>query len=145
MKARACAVTSSGFAPKLRAAPTITGFAGLYPTSTTGARFQLIPALLSMRPIRRASSSVSVKRSEEHTSELQSQSNLVCRLLLENNQTRTVRLSTTRSPINTADQRTASISKPFVKLPRAQKLRISKGYISADHTSELQARSDLVW
>src|SRR5438132_669016 len=61
MKARACAVTSSGFAPKLRAAPTITGFAGLYPTSTTGARFQLIPALLSMRPIRRASSSVSVK------------------------------------------------------------------------------------
>src|SRR3989454_768908 len=61
MKARACAVTSSGFAPKLRAAPTITGFAGLYPTSTTGARFQLIPALLSTRAIRRASSSVSVK------------------------------------------------------------------------------------
>src|SRR5207244_13483800 len=61
MKARACAATRSGFAPKLRAVPTITGFAGLYPTSTTGARFQLIPALLSMRPIRGASGSVSVK------------------------------------------------------------------------------------
>ena len=28
MKARACSVTSSGFAPKLRAVPTMTGFAG---------------------------------------------------------------------------------------------------------------------
>src|SRR2546427_10089780 len=32
---------------------------------------------------RRAGSEVPVSRSEEHTSELQSQSNLVCRLLLE--------------------------------------------------------------
>src|SRR2546430_7637741 len=31
-------------------------------------------------------------RSEEHTSELQSQSNLVCRLLLENKSVRTLRL-----------------------------------------------------
>src|SRR2546430_13745405 len=31
---------------------------------------------------------IDTKRSEEHTSELQSQSNLVCRLLLENNNTR---------------------------------------------------------
>src|SRR2546430_11256920 len=31
----------------------------------------------------RAGSAVQVRRSEEHTSELQSQSNLVCRLLLE--------------------------------------------------------------
>src|SRR5213592_2473468 len=59
--ARAWAVTSRGSAPKLRPAPTITGFLGLQPTSTTGARFQLIPALFSTRAIRRASSSVSVK------------------------------------------------------------------------------------
>src|SRR6266571_5356726 len=59
--ARAWAVTSRGSALKLRPAPTITGFLGLQPTSTTGARFQLIPALFSTRAIRRASSSVSVK------------------------------------------------------------------------------------
>src|SRR2546430_9939745 len=35
------------------------------------------------RVVSRADSSVVVERSEEHTSELQSQSNLVCRLLLE--------------------------------------------------------------
>src|SRR2546430_13399546 len=35
------------------------------------------------RPISRHSSKRPVPRSEEHTSELQSQSNLVCRLLLE--------------------------------------------------------------
>src|SRR2546430_7121324 len=34
--------------------------------------------------------SISSPRSEEHTSELQSQSNLVCRLLLEKKKTRTV-------------------------------------------------------
>src|SRR2546430_5913516 len=36
----------------------------------------------------------SVSRSEEHTSELQSQSNLVCRLLLEKKKRRPVRLRT---------------------------------------------------
>src|SRR2546430_7932206 len=35
-------------------------------------------------------SSSSAQRSEEHTSELQSQSNLVCRLLLEKKKTKTV-------------------------------------------------------
>src|SRR2546430_5883834 len=35
----------------------------------------------------RASTSTLITRSEEHTSELQSQSNLVCRLLLEQKQT----------------------------------------------------------
>src|SRR5205085_12293522 len=34
-------------------------------------------------PLRRAGSAAAQLRSEEHTSELQSQSNLVCRLLLE--------------------------------------------------------------
>src|SRR2546430_11132045 len=37
-------------------------------------------------PLRASTSSASAKRSEEHTSELQSQSNLVCRLLLEKKQ-----------------------------------------------------------
>src|SRR3989475_4884672 len=37
-------------------------------------------------------------RSEEHTSELQSQSNLVCRLLLEKKKTNTNILDDTRSP-----------------------------------------------
>src|SRR2546430_4309611 len=37
----------------------------------------------SRRPSVRARSACSTTRSEEHTSELQSQSNLVCRLLLE--------------------------------------------------------------
>src|SRR2546427_5389487 len=35
------------------------------------------------RAVARADSDVALRRSEEHTSELQSQSNLVCRLLLE--------------------------------------------------------------
>src|SRR6478736_10322829 len=35
------------------------------------------------RPLRQNSPAVQSRRSEEHTSELQSQSNLVCRLLLE--------------------------------------------------------------
>src|SRR2546427_1514969 len=37
----------------------------------------------TMRAMRRVSTTAQVIRSEEHTSELQSQSNLVCRLLLE--------------------------------------------------------------
>src|SRR2546430_8771375 len=48
-------------------------------------------------------SEVSVDRSEEHTSELQSQSNLVCRLLLEKKKKRTrtrlVRERTRRRPL----------------------------------------------
>src|SRR5205085_5362942 len=41
------------------------------------------------RPRRAARASASASRSEEHTSELQSQSNLVCRLLLEKKKTKT--------------------------------------------------------
>src|SRR2546430_13642787 len=37
--------------------------------------------------LRRQIAVLRIQRSEEHTSELQSQSNLVCRLLLENNRT----------------------------------------------------------
>src|SRR2546430_3633873 len=46
----------------------------------------------------------STKRSEEHTSELQSQSNLVCRLLLEKNKT-TERLTSTSTSMGTSDWR----------------------------------------
>src|SRR2546427_5957368 len=41
------------------------------------------PAIPFSFPTQRISGPASLKRSEEHTSELQSQSNLVCRLLLE--------------------------------------------------------------
>src|SRR2546430_13682261 len=40
-------------------------------------------APLELTPVKDAVNQVIVQRSEEHTSELQSQSNLVCRLLLE--------------------------------------------------------------
>src|SRR5205085_9329604 len=46
----------------------------------------VLPAASSVKPLPRAAAAVpsfSTLRSEEHTSELQSQSNLVCRLLLE--------------------------------------------------------------
>src|SRR2546427_5800092 len=42
-------------------------------------------------------------RSEEHTSELQSQSNLVCRLLLEKKKKKTHKLTRTKTPTDTAD------------------------------------------
>src|SRR5688572_31792470 len=41
------------------------------------------PAMITCRPLFLAEEAYSTMRSEEHTSELQSQSNLVCRLLLE--------------------------------------------------------------
>src|SRR2546430_6483301 len=47
-----------------------------------------------------------VPRSEEHTSELQSQSNLVCRLLLEKKKTNTP----SRPPANLLDQASAMLT-----------------------------------
>src|SRR2546430_6651191 len=44
---------------------------------------------------------ISVMRSEEHTSELQSQSNLVCRLLLEKKKKNKIQHYRTRKKINT--------------------------------------------
>src|SRR5256886_8971654 len=56
----------------------------LYPTGAKSERVLLVglgkPGEVTRNAIRRAAA---VARSEEHTSELQSQSNLVCRLLLE--------------------------------------------------------------
>src|SRR2546430_15611294 len=52
------------------------------PSSAPTSRFQpALPPNSSPRPA--STRSISPSRSEEHTSELQSQSNLVCRLLLE--------------------------------------------------------------
>src|SRR5438270_1470527 len=54
------------------------------------------------------------ERSEEHTSELQSQSNLVCRLLLEKKKNKTIKkhrtYKYTRSPITTNNRTPSSAS-----------------------------------
>src|SRR5436309_6285625 len=50
---------------------------------TTLFRSRCDPPVGSSRPSRRASAPAGGSRSEEHTSELQSRENLVCRLLLE--------------------------------------------------------------
>src|SRR2546430_12365603 len=47
-------------------------------------------------------------RSEEHTSELQSQSNLVCRLLLEKKKPATTRTTLSRSPLPSARSRSTA-------------------------------------
>src|SRR5205085_12375050 len=52
----------------------------------------------------------SCERSEEHTSELQSQSNLVCRLLLEK---KNITYPPTKSGVNTSLQRLASARTPL--------------------------------
>src|SRR2546430_7935205 len=64
-------------------------------------------------------------RSEEHTSELQSQSNLVCRLMLEKQKMRYPRISPMSTP--TLDQQIGKLHK-----------------ISEDHTAELQSLAYLV-
>src|SRR2546430_13625087 len=46
--------------------------------------------LVTARYVRRLRAALEAPRSEEHTSELQSQSNLVCRLLLEKKKTITI-------------------------------------------------------
>src|SRR2546430_11954551 len=51
--------------------------------STTGNRSGRRPHCIGLEKSRTRQNNGRVRRSEEHTSELQSQSNLVCRLLLE--------------------------------------------------------------
>src|SRR2546430_3383357 len=64
--------------------------AGLYPKSPgpdvgrcAACRYQADATELTARTVARCHRGQPARRSEEHTSELQSQSNLVCRLLLE--------------------------------------------------------------
>src|SRR2546430_11497407 len=62
------------------------------PPQNSGAKWPLTMGLAaeprSARKSASTTSSMIIERSEEHTSELQSQSNLVCRLLLEKKKTR---------------------------------------------------------
>src|SRR2546430_13424579 len=62
-----------------RSVYTVDGCSGAVGVSTTRAS----PPLNAVRTATGCAPAVSAIRSEEHTSELQSQSNLVCRLLLE--------------------------------------------------------------
>src|SRR2546427_3874470 len=62
-------------------APDETGYQKCDPVS--GSEYESVPILPLLSGRMYLSISASVARSEEHTSELQSQSNLVCRLLLE--------------------------------------------------------------
>src|SRR2546430_7934513 len=57
---------------------------------TTVARLSSSNASWTRMPLPDASPSKTASRSEEHTSELQSQSNLVCRLLLEKKKKKTI-------------------------------------------------------
>src|SRR5256886_4375045 len=88
----------------------------------------------NLKKFARASAS-SPQRSEEHTSELQSQSNLVCRLLLEKKNRRHDRLALRRQP---ALSSIAHRSRGQHQLLHLVRLR------SEEHTSELQSESDLV-
>src|SRR2546427_7078805 len=58
-------------------------------------------------------------RSEEHTSELQSQSNLVCRLLLEKKKNKTIYLSTDNHEMHVSHQSQLSCEESSRKDPRS--------------------------
>src|SRR5256885_2993835 len=62
-------------------------------------------ALFNRADVAISSPCVALSRSEEHTSELQSPCNLVCRLLLEKKKKRQQRLLVTQSPTSLLDQR----------------------------------------
>src|SRR2546427_5484545 len=57
--------------------------AARYPALSVSADLPPLPRLQVVQPVGSHRSADQAQRSEEHTSELQSQSNLVCRLLLE--------------------------------------------------------------
>src|SRR2546430_12711382 len=64
----------------------------------------------------RASATMPSERSEEHTSELQSQSNLVCRLLLEKKNKKTILVST-ESPVLMTPHNLSSLNFVILLLP----------------------------
>src|SRR5256885_4774634 len=68
---------------------------GLLPNSFYEARIILIP-----KPGRDTTKKDNFRRSEEHTSELQSPCNLVCRLLLEKKKKKAITLPTTRQALD---------------------------------------------
>src|SRR2546427_9397191 len=89
--------------------------------------------------------SVAGPRSEEHTSELQSQSNLVCRLLLEKKKTSHVfrprdRLVQLHNDLAATDQRPRSVSKSLRPPPTGP----ARSPRSEEHTSELHSLAKIV-
>src|SRR2546430_10258789 len=69
--------------PRSTLFPYTTLFRSLLGCSGTKEGLMQVPDGIFQRPVKLNCVEVNFKRSEEHTSELQSQSNLVCRLLLE--------------------------------------------------------------
>src|SRR5688572_32448997 len=63
--------------------PSLESHPGCQPTNRSSPARPLLPNLPPSPALRSARHHAAFLRSEEHTSELQSQSNLVCRLLLE--------------------------------------------------------------
>src|SRR2546427_4932976 len=78
---------ASGFTP-----PRSSSSCTATPSNVLSSRLHRVTQCMSQFTVLRGSASSS--RSEEHTSELQSQSNLVCRLLLEKKKTQTINLCT---------------------------------------------------
>src|SRR2546430_9610245 len=81
----------------LASAPSVYSALGLYVWLCWVVGLAVVPAITLQRLLRRQPAlllSNHIRRSEEHTSELQSQSNLVCRLLLEKKKQRHVSMST---------------------------------------------------
>src|SRR5689334_24641677 len=76
---------SKGAAPRIMATAANEGTQGITAIATT-ANIAMITAMTTLA-ITGMDAHASIHRSEEHTSELQSQSNLVCRLLLEKKNT----------------------------------------------------------
>src|SRR2546430_9881164 len=78
-----CPLLSSGRIPESDGKPLLTRSVSLVSTCRNAVSDSHPPISCALSPsTTRVWSEVSVRRSEEHTSELQSQSNLVCRLLL---------------------------------------------------------------
>src|SRR2546430_2491877 len=79
-------------------------------------------------------------RSEEHTSELQSQSNLVCRLLLEKKKNKTIQLTPLQldvTPAPLSPHSTGAYAPPRPSIPASYfHLRVDSSYtqLTAQHT-----------
>src|SRR2546430_12466513 len=67
--------------------------------SAIGRLEEIVSAVIDGRVVVRGDGHRGIPRSEEHTSELQSQSNLVCRLLLEKKKKKTNRMTTSADEI----------------------------------------------
>src|SRR5450432_2570900 len=115
------------------------------PISRTMAASKLMPGNPQARGVFEAVEQARGERSEEHTSELQSRSDIVCRVLHDTPTTVTYTLSLHDAlPVS----RTMAASKLMPGNPQARGVFEAVGQArverSEEHTSELQSRSDLV-